>query len=246
MNGEAEELTGWMLSEVSLKSLKTVFNIINEQTRMEAENPTDRVLKEGIVVGLANHTILVRRDGSELPLDDSGAPIKNERGNITGVVVVFHDITERKKIEEATAKQAELINLSPDAIIVRKIDGTITFWSEGAERLYGFSKDEAIGQNINKLLNTEFPMSLGDIQKRLEKEGKWSGEIVHFCKDGSKLYVQSYWLGKFGSDGKIYEMLESNVDISRIEMQFKLESAVGLRILKSNGNLAIKTAQLKI
>ena len=57
-------------------------------------------------------------------------------------------------------------------------------------------------------------------------EGKWSGEIVHFCKDGSKLVVQSYWLGKFGSDGKIFEMLESNVDIThRIEMQFKLEES---------------------
>jgi PAS domain S-box-containing protein len=100
MNGEAEELTGWMLSEVSLKSLKTVFNIINEQTRMEAENPTDRVLKEGIVVGLANHTMLIRKDGTEIPIDDSGAPIKDKDGKTTGVVLIFRDITERKKTED--------------------------------------------------------------------------------------------------------------------------------------------------
>ena len=249
MNAIAEQSTGWTLSEALGKPLKEVFHIINEETRMEVESPFVNVLEKGMIVGLANHTILVRRDGSEIPLDDSGAPIKDEKGNITGVVVVFHDITERKKIEEAIAKQAELINLSPDAIIVKKLDGTITFWSEGAEKLYGFSKDEAIGQNINRLLNTEFPISLGDIQKRLAKEGKWSGEIAHFCKDGSKLFVQSYWLGKFGSDGKIHEMLESNVDItSRIEMQLKLEE-VAVRLEEYSNqmeNLANqRAAQLK-
>ena len=226
MNAVAETLTGWTLSEALGKPLKEVFHIINEETRAEVESPVSKVLKQGMIVGLANHTILVRRDGSEVPLDDSGAPIKDENGNVTGVVLVFHDITERKKIEEATAKQAELINLSPDAIIVRKLDGTITFWSEGAEKLYGFTKDEVIGKDINVLLKTELPLSLDEIEGKLEKEGKWSGEIVHFCRDGSKLFVQSYWLGKFGVDGKMYELLESNVDISqRIEMQFKLEEA---------------------
>jgi PAS domain S-box-containing protein len=212
MNAVAETLTGWTLSEASGKSLKEVFHIINEETRLEVESPVNKVLEKGVIVGLANHTILVRRDGSEVPLDDSGAPIKDENGNVTGVVLVFHDITERKKTEEATAKQAELINLSPDAIIVRKLDGTITFWSEGAEKLYGFTKDEAIGQDINKLLNSELPQSPDEIQNRLEKEGKWSGEIIHICKDGNKVVVQSYWLGKFSSDGKMYELLESNVD----------------------------------
>ncbi len=233
MNAIAEQSTGWTLSEALGKPLKEVFHIINEETRMEVESPFVKVMQNGVIVGLANHTILIRKDGLEVPLDDSGAPIKDEKGKITGVVIVFHDITERKKTEEAMVKQAELINLSPDAIIVRKIDGTITFWSDGAEKLYGFSKDEAIGHDINKLLNTKLPLPLDDIQRKLEQEGKWSGEVVHFCKDGNKLFVQSYWLGKFGSDGKIYEMLESNVDISpRIEMQFKLEkSAVRLEEL---------------
>ena len=149
MNGVAEELTGWTLSEASLKPVKEVFNIINEQTRLEVENPIDRVLREGMVVGLANHTVLIRKDGTEVPIDDSGAPIKDKDGKTTGVVLIFRDITERKKSEEATAKQAELIDLSPDAIIVRKLDGTITFWSKGAEKLYGWTKDEAIGQDIN-------------------------------------------------------------------------------------------------
>jgi PAS domain S-box-containing protein len=149
---------------------------------------------------------------------------------VRGCLGAFVDITERKKAEDATARQAELIDLSPDAIIVRKLDGTITFWSKGAERLYGWTKEEAIGQDVNVLLKTQLPQSLKEIQNDLKTKGKWSGEIIHICKDGSRLVVQSYWLGKLGSDGKIVEVLESNVDITeRIHMQLKLEeSAVRL------------------
>jgi PAS domain S-box-containing protein len=99
MNAVAEELTGWTLSESLGKPLKEVFHIINEETRMEVESPVAKVLEKGMIVGLANHTILVRKDSSEVPLDDSGAPIKDENGNVRGVVLVFHDISERKEME---------------------------------------------------------------------------------------------------------------------------------------------------
>ncbi len=146
------------------------------------------------------------------------------------VAILATNITERKKVEEDIARQAELIDLSPDAIVVRKLDGTITLWSKGAEKLYGWTKDEAIGKDINTLLKTELPQSLEDIQDKISEQGKWSGEIIHVCKDGSKLVVQSYWLGKFGSNRQIFEIMESNVDITdRIQLQVKLEeSAVRL------------------
>ena len=78
-----------------------VFNIVNEQTRQRAENPVAKVLREGMIVGLANHTILVRQDGTEVPIDDSGAPIRDADGKTMGVVLVFRDITERRRTEEA-------------------------------------------------------------------------------------------------------------------------------------------------
>jgi PAS domain S-box-containing protein len=104
MNRKAEELTGWTKNECPQKPVKTVLNIFNEQTHVEVENPVYRVLKEGVVVGLANHTILRRKDGVEIPIDDSGAPIRDKNGTLTGAVLVFRDITERKKSEEALSR----------------------------------------------------------------------------------------------------------------------------------------------
>jgi PAS domain S-box-containing protein len=100
MNPVAEQLTGWRESEAQGHPLREVFHIINEETRAEVETPVDRVLREGIVVGLANHTLLVARDGKKLtPIDDSGAPIRSESGQIDGVVLVFRDVSAKKREE---------------------------------------------------------------------------------------------------------------------------------------------------
>ena len=100
LNAVAQSLTGWTQEEAAGQSLDSVFRIINEETRRTVENPTLRALREGVVVGLANHTLLIAKDGMEQPIDDSAAPIRNEQGEVAGVVLVFRDISERRRHEQ--------------------------------------------------------------------------------------------------------------------------------------------------
>ena len=99
MNPVAEKLTGWHQSEALGKSLSQVFRIIDENTGGWAENSAEKALETGDKVALGNHIILIAKDGRKIPIDDSAAPIKDEKGNVTGAVLVFHDIIERKQAE---------------------------------------------------------------------------------------------------------------------------------------------------
>lgn len=113
LNKMAEKLTGWPLAEATGRPLSEVFHIVNEQTRERCENPVDKVLKSGAISGLANHTVLIRRDGREMAIADSGAPIRDVESKIIGVVLVFRDITDKQKTDSAlqNAEKLEAIGL---------------------------------------------------------------------------------------------------------------------------------------
>jgi PAS domain S-box-containing protein len=120
MNPLAEALTGWAQPDATGRPMVDVFRIINEQTRRPAEDPVARVIREGVVVGLANHTTLVARDGTETPVEDSAAPIKGDRGEILGVVLVFRDAGERRRHAEAlrrSKEEAEQANRAKDQFL---------------------------------------------------------------------------------------------------------------------------------
>ncbi|RJP21565.1 MAG: PAS domain S-box protein [Candidatus Abyssobacteria bacterium SURF_5] len=104
MNPVAEALTGWSLEEVRHKELHEVFKIINLNTHRPVESPVSKVLLDGTIQGLANHTILITRSGAEIPIDDSAAPIRDDNGDIIGVILVFRDVTERVRAEEELQK----------------------------------------------------------------------------------------------------------------------------------------------
>lgn len=107
LNPVAAKLTRWSQQDAAGRPLEEVFVIVNEQTRQPVEHPVRKVIRDGVIVGLANHTLLIARDGTERPIDDSAAPIRDSTGKFLGVVLVFHDISERRQIERKLQERTE-------------------------------------------------------------------------------------------------------------------------------------------
>jgi PAS domain S-box-containing protein len=139
-----------------------VFRIVNETTGEPVENPAAKALQRGIVVGLANHTVLVRKDGTECPIDDSAAPIRDEQGRVSGCVLIFRDVTAQRRQERERAAQlltarllASIVESSDDAIVSKTLDGVIQSWNAAAERLFGHTAGEAVGRHISLVIPPE-------------------------------------------------------------------------------------------
>ncbi|MCW4054332.1 MAG: PAS domain S-box protein [Candidatus Bathyarchaeota archaeon] len=143
LNKVAEDLTGWSLADAEQKPLETVFNIVNAEKR-KAESPVSRVLKEGKVVGLANDTILIRKNGAEVPIADSGAPIKDKEGKTTGAVMVFRDITERKKVENIVQQERKrlfnVLETVPAMVCLLTPDYHVPFANRAFKEKFGESE----------------------------------------------------------------------------------------------------------
>ena len=190
MNSVAERLTGYSEAEARGRPVEGIFQIVNETRRNAVENPVRRVLRDGKIVGLANHTILISKAGTEIPIDDSGAPITGSDQTAGGVVLVFRDVSERKQAMDAARRLAAIVENSDDAIIGKTLDGTITTWNRGAERLFGYSSEEMIGSPISRLIPSDHLEDMHEILARIA-----AGETVdHFeteriTKDGRRLTV---------------------------------------------------------
>lgn len=190
MNPVAATITGWNSREAVGHPLESVFPIVNEETRETVENPVSKVLREGLVVGLANHTVLLAKDGREVPIDDSGAPIRGESGDITGVVLVFRDVTEARKAVEARLHLAAIVESSDDAIISKDLEGIITSWNEGAERQYGYTAQEIIGKPLALLAPPDHRDEMPELMERIKRgERVEHFETVRLCKDGRRVHV---------------------------------------------------------
>ena len=152
LNEVATQLTGWPLADAMGRPLTDVFHIINEDTRRTVENPVEKVLKLGRAVGLANHTLLVHRDGSERPIDDSAAPMRDSRGDIVGVVLVFRDVVSRRRAELQLARsERELADFFENATVgLHWIDanGRILRANRAELAMLGYTADEYVGRPI--------------------------------------------------------------------------------------------------
>jgi PAS domain S-box-containing protein len=190
LNAVAERLTGWSLEEARHRPLPAVFRIVNERTREPIEDPVGKVLRTGAMVGLANHTVLISRTGEEALIDDSAAPIQLPDGGIFGVVLIFRDITEQRQAEHTRGWLAAIIESSEDAIVSKRLDGTITSWNPAAARLFGYSADEIIGQPITRIIPPELHAQEDDILSRLGRgERVQDFETVRLARDGRRIDV---------------------------------------------------------
>ena len=190
LNPIAEALTGWRNTEAMGRPLRDVFRIINEFTRRPVEDPVAKVLATGKIMGLANHTILLSRDGTEHPIDDSAAPILDADGNILGVVLVFRDISEAKRAEQTSRRLALIVESSQDAIIAKDTEGIVTSWNRGAEQLYGYVAEEMIGQSISRIVPADRLVEFSDIMERIRRGQRIEPyETVRVRKDGRHIEV---------------------------------------------------------
>jgi PAS domain S-box-containing protein len=146
MNSVAESLTGWSQAEAIGKSTDLVFNIVDKETRRTVENPVKKVFREGKVVGLADHSLLLSKSGREYDIEDSAAPILTDTGECFGVVLVFRDITGKKQIKEETKRQKELLQLIlgsiADGVVVADSNGKFLLFNAAAEQILGIGATE--------------------------------------------------------------------------------------------------------
>ena len=190
LNPVAAGLTGWKPEEASGRPLEQVFSIINEKTRQTLENPVRRVFREKTVVSLANNTSLLARNGSEIPIEDSAAPIREADGEISGAVLVFRDVTEARKARDARRRLAAIVESSDDAIIGQSLDGLITSWNRAAETLYGYSAKEIVGKPLSILVPPDHPDEAPELLERIRRGERIEHlETIRVRKDGSRAPV---------------------------------------------------------
>lgn len=185
----------------------------------EDERPLARALRgesPGDVVARVSH------EGSPQGpwISANGRPLIDSSGELAGGVVVFHDITRQREREamlaaqaEALREQASLLDLTRDAVLARNLDDVITYWNGGAERLYGYSAKEAIGQRSRELLQTVFSPPLAQIMQILAVDKYWAGQLVHKTKGGKEVIVFSQWSAEM-REGEAYRYLETNTNIT--------------------------------
>ncbi len=232
LNAVAQSLTAWTQAEAAGVHLDEVFRIVNEDTRVKVESPVAKALHEGTVVGLANHTILLAKDGIEHPIDDSAAPIRDDKRNVIGVVLIFRDVAERRAAEKAleqsrqeTERERELLGITlasiGDAVIATDDSGAVRFLNPVAEQLTGWTSQDASGRPVEDVFPIINEATLDKVENPLRRALD-QGEIVGLtnytlliAKDGRKIAIDDSAAPIRDDHGKIAGAVLVFRDISR-------------------------------
>ena len=221
LNSIAEDLTGWTMEQAKNKDIREIFNIVNSKTGAKVKNPVKKVLKHGKIVGLANHTKLIAKDGSEYHIADSAAPIKTDEDNIYGTVMVFRDVSKNYQMREMIRQREKMfstaISESPFPIMIRSDDGEVITVNSSWENISGYKKEEIpdIESWINKAYRGSKTEMKGIIKDAFSHNKEKAGDFEIQTKNGEKR-IWGFNTAPLGTDENGRKLLISTaVDVTR-------------------------------
>ena len=220
MNSLAEALTGWKTDEAQGRSVLEVFRIVNETSRQEVDCPVGRAIREGVVVGLANHTLLIARDGAERPIADSAAPIRHPDGRITGAVLVFRDQTEERRTLDRLQLAASVFENALNGVTITDREQRIIEVNPAFTRITGYSREEAIGQTPRLLSSGRQDADFyAALWSEIENTGQWHGEILNRHKNGEIFPEELSIVAVKDEEGMVTRYIGVFRDITQIKAQ---------------------------
>ncbi len=240
-NGAAERIFGYAASEMTGQPTRRLIPVDRQQeedlilARLARGEPTERY-----------ETARIAKDGRTINVSVTILPVRDTEDRVIGALRIAHDITARKRAEQLVRRQADLLDQSHDAIFTWKIGGGITYWNRGAEALYGYTKEDAIGQISHELLRTRSPIPMQEVEAHIAREGSWYGELIHTTRDGRTVIVESRHVRVF-HEGEIYT-LETDRDTTAREGEiYTLETNRDITARKqAEARLAEREAQLAL
>ncbi len=219
MNDTAERMTGWKLTEAKGRRLTEAFHIVNSKTREPSVNPVELVLEKGQIVGLANHTALISRDGKEFQISDSAAPIRNANGLIVGVVLVFSDVTEEYHIQESLQASTDLLQRTGN---IAKIGGwdldlktMKLYWSQETCRIFEIENDIApsVTEAINYYAPESQPIITEAVKNAIDHGTPYDVELKLITAKGRHIWTRSIGSAIL-EDGKVVKLIGAFQDIT--------------------------------
>ena len=231
-NRAAERIFGYSAEEIVGRS---IFTLIPPELHDAERDVLERV-RRGQPVAFSQ-TERIRKDGERIIIALSVSPIRDASGQVVGASSIKRDITAERLTQQLldaeTVRSAELARaLDLAQVFMHDRDGRITYWSQGAERLYGWTAREAIGRVSDELLQTEFPAPRREIEQVLAEGGRWEGELIHVTKDGRRLNIASQWMLRREAEGQPLGVVEVGVDeTARREIEERARQSERLEVV---------------
>jgi PAS domain S-box-containing protein len=234
-NTGAERLKGYKPDEIIGKHFSCFYPAVareagHPELELRIATETGRYEEEGL---------RIRKDGTSFLAHVVISSIREESGALRGFAKVTRDITVQQQLQGAIRDQARILDLAGETIFVRDSEDRIVYWNDGAQRAYGWSASDAVGQITHELLHTQFPEPLATISAHLRTTGRWEGELQHSRRDGSTLTVASRWTLQRSDNGHADKTIEINHDITarkRLELDLQIKNGQLLNALQAKDN----------